>query len=311
MPLPLHRGSSGSEVNEIQELLGMVPDGDYGPLTEAAIKVMQRTLGITIDGVVGKKTWDALHKLPPIPPKPKPKPVDTSALDVEQITEIAGEHKIARYNWPGRGRAPLGYTKGVAVSFALAVLAYRADYLPALSMARAAPCSSLDALAWYGDKFAALKMSNNVAGEDTLRHLFALVLGLGMRESSGKHCTGRDLSARNTSSATCEAGAFQMSWDAHAGVPLLRQLLNDYHSDGYVEVYSEGVKCSKADWRCLGDGTGHDFQVLCKEKPDFSAQACALGLRTLRTHWGPINRREVTLSKDADDMLHEVQDTLK
>jgi hypothetical protein len=190
------------------------------------------------------------------------------------------------------------------------VLGYRADYLPALAMARAAPCSGLDALHWYRDKFAKAGLSNRNTSIDTLRHLFVLLLGLGMRESSGQHCCGRDMSARNTSSATCEAGAWQMSWDAHAGVPLLQRLMNDYKGDGHLEVYSEGVKCSKANWRCLGDGAGFKFQEMCTGKPDFAAQACALGMRTLRTHWGPLNRHEVTLAPGADDMLQEVQDTL-
>ena len=311
MSKQLHRGSNGPEVSEVQSLLGMIPDGDYGPLTESAVKVFQRALGLTIDGEVGDETWAALRKLPPMPAKPEAPALPEGVLDIPKITEIAGEHKIARVNWSGRGRAPAGYTKGVAVSFAVAILAYRAQYLPAVAMARAAPCSSLDALSWYGDKFTKLGMSNRVAGEDTLRHLYVLLMGLGMRESNGQHCCGRDMSAHNTSSDTCEAGAWQMSWDAHAGVPLLRQLMQEYKGDGYVEVYREGVTCSKANWRCLGSGDGLKFQELCKERPDFSAQAVALGLRTLRTHWGPINRREVTLRPEADDMLKAVQDTLK
>ena len=36
----------------------------------------------------------------------------------------------------------------------------------------------------------------------------AMLLGLGMRESSGEHCTGRDTSATNTTAATAEAVAY-------------------------------------------------------------------------------------------------------
>ena len=39
-------------------------------------------------------------------------------------------------------------------------------------------------------------------------------LGLGMRESSGQYCCGRDTSEDNTTADTAEAGLFQMSWNA-------------------------------------------------------------------------------------------------
>ena len=45
-----------------------------------------------------------------------------------------------------------------------------------------------DALAHYAQKFRDAGMNNSVAGVDTLRHLFVLLTGLGMRESSGKYC---------------------------------------------------------------------------------------------------------------------------
>ena len=35
-------------------------------------------------------------------------------------------------------------------------------------------------------------MRNDVSGIDTLRHLFVLMIGLGMRELSGRYCEGRD-----------------------------------------------------------------------------------------------------------------------
>jgi hypothetical protein len=304
----LHRGMEGPEIEELQRSLDIKVDGDFGPLTETAVKVFQRASNLKVDGIVGPETWIKLRALPPVPPPEPPKP--SAPLDVAKITAIAGGHKIARYNWPGRGRAPIGYTKGVAVSFASAVLKYRAGYPPMTIMAKAAPASSLDALHLYAGKFAALKMSNDADGETTLRHLFVLLMGLGPRESSGKHCCGRDASARNTSADSCEAGAWQMSWDAHAGVPLLRKLLNEYEGDGFLEIYSEGVKCSKADWRYWGTGAGRDFQEMCKNKPDFAAQAAALGLRTLRSHWGPVLRREITIATAADAMLADVQATL-
>lgn len=60
------RGSTGSEVRQIQEKLkrwgyysGNI-DGIYGSATEAAVKKFQRTNGLTADGIAGKATLAAM-----------------------------------------------------------------------------------------------------------------------------------------------------------------------------------------------------------------------------------------------------------
>ena len=60
------RGSSGSEVRQIQEKLkrwgyynGSV-DGVYGSKTEDAVKSFQRKNGLTVDGIAGRKTLNAM-----------------------------------------------------------------------------------------------------------------------------------------------------------------------------------------------------------------------------------------------------------
>jgi len=47
---------------------------------------------------------------------------------------------------------------------------------------------------------------------------------------------------------------------------------------------------------------------LSKYAPLFHALVTGVGLRCLRQHWGPINRSEVELKKDADTMLRSVQE---
>ena len=37
-------------------------DGDFGKCTEAAVRKYQKDQGLTIDGIVGPKTWAALKR---------------------------------------------------------------------------------------------------------------------------------------------------------------------------------------------------------------------------------------------------------
>ena len=46
--------------------------------------------------------------------------LSTPLIDTEVITRIAASSPLARVSWSGRGRAPIGYIKGMAVMFAVA-----------------------------------------------------------------------------------------------------------------------------------------------------------------------------------------------
>ena len=234
------------------------------------------------------------------------------SLPISEIVQIAANSALARVSWDGgRGRAPLGYIKGMAVMFAVAQRKLAQGDPAAVEMSRAASSDShRDALAHYASRFAALGMRNDVSGIDTLRHLFVLMIGLGMRESSGRYCEGRDRSASNTSADSAEAGLFQMSWDAHGASRQIPRLLDEYQANGgggYREIFCEGVTPHRGDLDNCGSGTGLRFQQLCKDCPGFAVETAAVGLRNLRTHWGPINRREAELRQEADDMLQQVQ----
>ena len=61
----LKAGASGEDVRSIQALCNarghtVTVDGAFGPLTEVAVKVVQRAAKIAEDGVVGPATWPAL-----------------------------------------------------------------------------------------------------------------------------------------------------------------------------------------------------------------------------------------------------------
>ena len=91
--------------------------------------------------------------------------------------------------------------------------------------------------------------------------------------------------------------------------PLLGQLFDQYLSkpSGFVEIFQEGVRCRASDLQNFGSGKGREFQRLSKECPAFAVEFAALGLRLFRTHWGPINRREVEIRPECNVMLLEVQ----
>jgi hypothetical protein len=231
----------------------------------------------------------------------------------ESVTQIAARSAIARFRWPGRGVAPIGYIKGMSVVYAQTYAKLKAEDRAATEMARAnSGDPDHDVLAWYADEFAAAGMTNNAPGADTLRHLFVLLIGLGMRESSGKYCCGRDQSASNTGSDTAEAGLFQTSYDVRVATPILPEIFAAYRANpnGFVEIFKEGVTCSADDLQNFGDGDGEEFQRLSKACPAFAAEFAAVALRHARKHWGPIINKAVQINPDCDAMLRDVQATV-
>lgn len=66
IPFPgqIRPGAKGDAVKIIQKALGLVPDGDFGPKTKAAlIKFQDNHDNLDSNGIVGPKTWAQLVKL--------------------------------------------------------------------------------------------------------------------------------------------------------------------------------------------------------------------------------------------------------
>lgn len=65
----LEPGAENDAVRQVQEILNRCNfavgpvDGIFGARTEAAVKVLQKTHGLVVDGIVGPKTWRALKIL--------------------------------------------------------------------------------------------------------------------------------------------------------------------------------------------------------------------------------------------------------
>ena len=209
----------------------------------------------------------------------QPRPARAAELKqadaISRISDVASASAIASYNWANRGKAPAGYIKGMAVSYAKVYYDLGTENANAVEMAKAMTAdASKDALKHYEEIFQQAGMDNTKAGVDTLRHLFVLMLGLGMRESSGKYCEGRDRSANNTTAETAEAGLFQTSFNARRASPLLPKLFKDFMANptpSYLDIFKEGVRCKEANWKISATGDGRDFQKLSKECPFFAA----------------------------------------
>lgn len=302
-------GSTGDAVLELQKLLpGIDQDGEFGPATDAAVRAFQSSHQLDIDGEVGPDTWRAL--LGGVEPVPDPHPVSgLNQMTVDSIITAARKSDLARHDWAGRGRAPAGYINGMAAVFGLVYLKLKTGDHVALAMAAPPPASSLDALALYADKLFAINANFRNGGVDTLRALWTLETGLGLRESSGGKDIGIDLQAGTGRPAEeIEAGIFQQSWNSHSASPLIRKLFDLYSAGaapGFAEIFREGV--TPINGPTFGSGDAAAFQVLAKASPAFAAQAAGVGLRVLRNHWGPINREEAEVVPAADALFRQVQ----
>ena len=121
----LARGARGEDVRQMQERLkahGIDPgpiDGQFGPLTQAAVRRFQEAQGLGTDGIAGPKTHGALAKAPdPNAPRPAPAPVPPAdgqgARDYKDLARFAeargftvtstngGKHNTGSAHYQGR-----------------------------------------------------------------------------------------------------------------------------------------------------------------------------------------------------------------
>lgn len=242
----------------------------------------------------------------------------SECLDINKaVIDITAASTCADYYWADRGDAPLAYTTGMGLVFAGAFCHLDRSDVATVAAAKTADTEH-DALAWYEEIFADLSMDNSVDGADTLRHAYTLLIGLGMRESSGEHCCGRDQSADNVTADTAEAGLFQTSYNSHNFSDELDTLYAHWkilYNMAFpvaclLDIFSEDVYCSAADWENYGTGEGVIFQEMEKSCPAFAAEYAAFMLRVSGGslgHYGPLRRHEAEVRPECDAMFGEIQ----
>ncbi len=242
--------------------------------------------------------------------------LDRCRATIEQLVVAS---PLGRFKWPpNRGRAPIGYLKGMAIVYARVYCKWKANDPFVLEMAKKAGTSNSDALKWYAARFQAAGLDNSTDGVDTLRHVFVFLVGLGMIESAGRFDEGRDLSADNTAATTAEAGLFQVSHSVGVGSDRIAdgwlkrhyQLLRRRYYSGLMDVFREGVNVRQNRLRGFGDTEGGLFREFCVLEPALVAELVALGIRKRRAHWGPITNRHVTINTDCDQLLRDVQNAV-
>src|SRR5581483_1251906 len=238
---------------------------------------------------------------------------DPGPTSLSKLESIAASSQCYQYPWKNRGQAPKGYIEGVALVWAKAVCNPNRSDVVVAAQAKTSDTAH-DALAWYAATFSNLGMSNGSPGMDTLRHVYTLLIGLGMRESSGEHCIGRDTSASNYTSSSAEAGAWQTSWDSHTNSPELPKLFAKYKASSagcLLDPFQNGVTCSATDWKNWGSpGDGLDFQKLEKTCPAFAAEYAAVMLRVSggsAGHYGPLRTRAAEVRPECDAMLQQIE----
>lgn len=244
---------------------------------------------------------------------------------IAKIRSDAGTSACARYEWLHRRLlAPRSYIEGMAVSFARAVCHPDRDGFKTASAAADLSRDSNDALYVYDAKFRSLGMRNDVSGPDVLRHSYTLLLGLGMMESSGKFCEGRDVSQCFIKAENAEAGLFQTSYGAKRVSPALPALFEAYsrnRKDCMPETFSgrfscpirksKNKKCPMETSDIAGTGPGADWQRLTKSCPGFAVD---YGVVVLRKNGGPngefnpIRKGQAEVRPECDRMFKAVAD---
>lgn len=221
----------------------------------------------------------------------------------DQITRVALASSCAKSSFIQQGVPPKGFIKGIALSYAKSACDAGASSVVAASQPIGKP--AVDALAWYGYKLD--------SPEKRLQYVYAMLIGSAARESSWRWCCGKDPGASNTSADTCEAGLYQTSFNSKRSSPELVKLFNKFKADKsgcFSAEYMGATTCSASNMKNWGVGDGLEFQKMTKSCPGFASEYAAIVFRTLRTHYGPINRKQAQVLPACVSMFADIKKTL-
>lgn len=81
----LKTGSKGNDVKKLQQLLGLSADGVFGKKTEEAVKNFQTKNGLTPDGIVGEQTWNKITSVVKLITEPKVPSIPKINVDLSKL----------------------------------------------------------------------------------------------------------------------------------------------------------------------------------------------------------------------------------
>ncbi|WP_291285802.1 DUF2272 domain-containing protein [Flavobacterium sp.] len=255
--------------------------------------------------------WVSLQYLVPVDA-----PQSNSVYD--DIANIVKGLDVVRYYWKeGQGIAPIGYYQGMALTYGRVYCKLKKGDPIVKEMAKKPGTDpKKDSLTLYNSIFKDNGMDNDQNEADTLRHLFVLMMGMGMLESSGRHCVGAERNDKkdiiNPKAEEAEAGLFQTSYNAISSIgdPMLKTIYQSYKANpenGFLTYFSKGANCKAQEGYNSGTGEGVVFQELSKKCPAFSVEFTALSLRKTSRHWSTVRDQRAEIIKGCDDMFLKVQ----
>ena len=233
-------------------------------------------------------------------PDQSPQKIQSSRAAIEKINSLVDGSACANYSWKNRGKAPNAYMRGMALNLAKSVCSPEASHVKYIS----SPNKNIkgDAFTNYG--------LNPEGGLESLLTTYTLLIGLGMRESSGKHCVGRDMSANFSDAIEAEAGLFQTSYNIVSYHEETRKLFAA-NKNCMLDVFSKGVSCKESDAKTWGTGNGAKWQQKAKSCPAMATDVAAVTIRFSggpTGHHGPLRRKEAEYNKSCEKMLGSVID---
>lgn len=232
----------------------------------------------------------------------------TKKIDVKaEIFKIVDNSpSCTKYFWKDRGRAPLAYIKGMALMYARQVCGKGTEFIKQKKV--------VGTYDYYGKKYAQRDGLTYYGIEGNELNTYTFLIGLGMRESSGKYCEGRDKSMSYVKHYEAEAGLFQIAYVAKTFNTEMMPIYEKYKAGKKsceLETFKEGVKCSSYDAINHGEGAGVAWQDLTKKCPAFATEWGALMVRSMYTHFGPIKSKQVEFKNECRDMLKSVEQITK